>query len=52
MIDADEIIVMNDGRIVERGDHNGLLAQDGLYTRMWEVQQQEQASATELNEGD
>jgi ATP-binding cassette subfamily B protein len=52
VIDADEIIVMNDGRIVERGDHNGLLAQDGLYTRMWEVQQQEQASATELNEGD
>ena len=52
VIDADEIIVLADGRIVERGDHAELLAQGGLYTRMWEVQQQEQAGATELSEGD
>lgn len=51
VVDADEIIVMSDGQIVERGDHAGLLAQEGLYARMWDVQQQEQ-SAGELSEGD
>ncbi len=31
----DEILVMDRGRIVERGDHAGLLAQGGLYSRLW-----------------
>ena len=34
----DEILVMDDGRIVERGIHSGLLAQDGLYRRLWDLQ--------------
>jgi ATP-binding cassette subfamily B protein len=51
VVDADEIIVLAEGQIVERGDHMSLLAKDGLYARMWEVQQQEQ-SAAELSEGD
>ncbi len=33
--DADEIIVLSDGRIVERGDHRALLAKDGEYAAMW-----------------
>jgi ABC-type multidrug transport system fused ATPase/permease subunit len=32
--EMDEILVMLDGRIVERGNHAALLAQGGLYTRL------------------
>jgi ATP-binding cassette subfamily B protein len=36
--DADRILVVEDGRIVERGDHETLLARDGLYADLWRVQ--------------
>jgi thiol reductant ABC exporter CydC subunit len=36
----DEILVLDGGRIVERGHHVELLAQRGLYWQMWELQQQ------------
>ncbi|MEK7779765.1 MAG: metal ABC transporter permease, partial [Pseudomonadota bacterium] len=39
--DADQILVMDQGRIVERGTHLELLATGGIYTKMWELQQQE-----------
>lgn len=39
VVDADEILVMEDGRIVERGDHHSLLAADGTYAGMWRRQQ-------------
>jgi len=42
--DADEIIVLADGRIVERGRHPQLLAQAGIYAGMW-ARQQESARA-------
>ena len=38
---ADEIIVMSDGHIIERGHHTDLLAAAGHYARMWTLQQQE-----------
>jgi ATP-binding cassette, subfamily B, heavy metal transporter len=41
VMDADQILVMDAGRIVERGSHAELLAADGLYARMWRLQQQE-----------
>ncbi len=37
--DAHEILVMEGGRIVERGRHAELLARDGRYARMWALQQ-------------
>jgi ABC-type multidrug transport system fused ATPase/permease subunit len=37
---VDEILVMNEGKIVERGSHHGLLAQSGLYRRLWDLQNQ------------
>jgi ABC-type transport system involved in Fe-S cluster assembly fused permease/ATPase subunit len=43
IVDADNILVMESGRIVEQGDHANLLEQRGLYARLWELQQQEEA---------
>ncbi len=41
IVDADEILVLEHGRIVERGQHQSLLAAEGLYARMWRLQQAE-----------
>ena len=35
VVDADEIIVLDDGQIAERGSHADLLARDGSYAAMW-----------------
>jgi ABC-type transport system involved in Fe-S cluster assembly fused permease/ATPase subunit len=40
VIDAHEILVMEAGRIIERGTHGQLLAQGGRYAEMWALQQQ------------
>jgi ATP-binding cassette subfamily B protein len=41
VVDADEIIVLVDGRIAERGSHRALLAKGGVFARMWELQAQQ-----------
>jgi ATP-binding cassette, subfamily B, bacterial len=38
---ADQILVMKDGRIVERGDHDELVEQDGIYRGLYEAQTRE-----------
>jgi ATP-binding cassette subfamily B protein len=40
VMNADEILVMDQGEIVERGRHAELLAQSGHYAQMWRLQQQ------------
>ena len=41
VMDADDILVFKHGRVVERGDHDTLLAQDGWYASQWRYQQLE-----------
>ncbi len=45
VMNADEILVMDQGRIVERGRHGELLARAGHYAQMWTLQQQEREQA-------
>jgi ATP-binding cassette subfamily B protein len=42
IIDAHQILVMDKGRIIERGSHRELLGQQGVYAQMWALQQQEE----------
>jgi ABC-type transport system involved in Fe-S cluster assembly fused permease/ATPase subunit len=48
IVDADEILVMDGGQIIERGHHAALLARDGLYAHLWQLQQQEEQEREEI----
>jgi ATP-binding cassette, subfamily B, heavy metal transporter len=50
IIDADQILVLEAGHIVERGTHRELLAANGLYAQMWRLQQEARHSALEAEE--
>ncbi|MSQ52569.1 MAG: ABC transporter ATP-binding protein/permease [Betaproteobacteria bacterium] len=47
IMDADQIIVLDAGRIAEQGTHRELLEKDGSYAQMWALQQQEQEQEQE-----
>lgn len=38
VVDADQILVLSQGQIVETGNHESLLVQDGLYAKLWNIQ--------------
>ena len=44
-MNADEILVMEAGHVIERGTHAALLDAGGAYAQMWTLQQQERAAA-------
>ncbi|PPQ26040.1 metal ABC transporter permease [Rhodoblastus sphagnicola] len=46
IVKADEILVIDNGAIVERGDHDSLLAQGGVYAALWNRQRAEQHAET------
>ncbi len=45
VVDAEQILVMEQGRIIEHGSHRELLQKNGTYAQMWALQQQEQGGA-------
>uniref|UniRef100_A0A8D2HNQ9 ATP-binding cassette sub-family B member 6 n=1 Tax=Urocitellus parryii TaxID=9999 RepID=A0A8D2HNQ9_UROPR len=47
VVNADQILVIKDGCIVERGRHEALLSRGGVYADMWQLQQQGQEEASE-----
>ncbi len=52
VVDADEILVLEAGRIVERGSHPDLLKMNGRYADMWARQQQQEKAREALADGD
>lgn len=49
VVDADEIIVLDKGVVAERGNHEILMAQGGLYADMWRRQQEAEAARQKLS---
>ena len=48
---ADQILVLNQGKIVERGTHGTLMANQKLYHQLWEIQSQADAWSIQMNAG-
>ncbi|GIU51432.1 MULTISPECIES: ABCB family ABC transporter ATP-binding protein/permease [Shewanella] len=41
IIDADKIVVLSQGKIAEQGTHQGLLDQNGVYAKLWRIQNEQ-----------
>jgi ATP-binding cassette subfamily B protein len=52
VVDADEILVLDNGQIVERGRHGDLLARGGAYAAMWNRQKEAAAAREKLQEAE
>ncbi|WP_091950024.1 ABCB family ABC transporter ATP-binding protein/permease [Methylorubrum salsuginis] len=52
VVNADEILVLDQGRIVERGDHPTLLTQGGVYAALWDRQRQADAAREALKQAE
>jgi ABC-type multidrug transport system fused ATPase/permease subunit len=49
---ADNIVVLNAGRVAEEGDHASLIARAGIYARLWDTQSQLNEAARTLLEAE
>jgi ABC-type multidrug transport system fused ATPase/permease subunit len=47
--EADQIVVLEDGRVTDRGTHASLVRRSGLYREVYLLQQQEENQAPEMN---
>ena len=52
IVDADEILVLEHGRIVERGDFRRLISENGRFAEMWRLQQEQAAKAADAASGE
>ncbi len=52
VVDADRILVLDKGCVVEQGEHEVLINQGGYYSQLWKLQQQEKARKQQKNGGD
>lgn len=52
IIHADEIFVLKDGEIVERGKHEELISYEGMYHSMWQAQLTNNQETTAISNGD
>jgi ATP-binding cassette subfamily B protein len=50
IVDADEILVLEHGEIVERGNFRELLSENGRFAQMWRLQQEEKLEAEKIDE--
>ena len=41
IVHADQILVMDQGRVVERGTHQELISLEGVYSQMWQIQKRQ-----------
>src|SRR5262252_7823450 len=52
VVEMDEIIVISGGRAIERGSHQELLAQNGVYRKLWDDQGHASLASTEADDDD